>query len=141
MDLNIKIIDAKPQKKNNVLVVTGLIKIGDHKESFYMPLDWWSIEDYKRQWQEGIRRLKNNEQSCLVTSIHNPTIRPFIDWWLLYKIDNVVYVQNHMLISDIYKKQIGDKNFTTQTCYDFIPSRLKQEADDYRVSEWCVNYP
>jgi hypothetical protein len=63
-------------------------------------------------------------------------------WWLLYKIDNKVYVQNQMLFDEIYENQIDKKKFNIETCYDFIPPRyIEEDPDGYAVSEWVIDYP
>lgn len=140
MNIHINIINDKPIERNNVLVVEAEMRIGDFREILYIPLDWWSLTDYKKQWQEGLMRLKDYDKSCLVAAIHNPSIRPYINWWLLYKVGNKVYVRNQLLIEDIYAEQIGNKIFTMQNCYEFIPSRgSKYDEDGDEISEWVVN--
>jgi len=140
MNLYINIIDNKPVERNNVFVVKGEINIGDCSEILYIPLDWWSLTDYKQQWQEGLMRLKNYDTSCLVVAVHNPSIRPYINWWLLYKVENKIYVRNQLLIEDAYAEQIGNKVFTVQNCYEFIPSRCdRYDEDGDEISEWTIN--
>lgn len=89
----------------------GKIKIDDYSESIYIPVDFWSIEDYKKQWTEGLQRLKTHDKSCLVVTIHDPNIRPFIDMWVMYKIDDMVYVQNKRYMSEVYDGKNEDCNF------------------------------
>ena len=100
-----------------------------------MPLNYWSLEDYERQWAAGIKRLRTKNRSCLVVSIYNPTTGNFIEWWALYKIKNKVYIRNQILVSDIYKKRIGNKTVTVNNCYNFIAPRAGK-----KVSEWVVDY-
>lgn len=142
MNLRIWIREGKPKKEYNVLSVEGIIQIGQFWEYIYVPLDLWSMHDYEYQWKVGLERLKTHDQSCLVATIHDPLIRRFIDWWLLYKIDNKVYVRNHMLVAEIYEDQIGNKPFTLDTCYDFIPARriVEEDSDDPKPSECVVAY-
>ncbi len=140
MNLTIKIIDKKPEKINNVFIVYGQLIINDYEENFHIPLDLWSITDYKKQWREGLGRIKTCNQSCLVVAIHNPAIRPYINWWILYKVDSKIYIQNQMLVGEIYEKKIGDKEFNRETCYDFISPR-RTKAYGRKISEWSVDYP
>lgn len=141
MNIHINLIDNRPKKRNNVLVVKGEITINEFKEFLDIALDWWSLNDYRKQWQEGIDHLLDHNVSCFVVSIHNPKIRRYIDWWLLYKIGNKVYVRNQLIISDIYQEQIGDKPFTVQNCYDFIPERGESHDEDgNKISEWVVDW-
>lgn len=140
--MNILITDEKSKKRNGVWVVKGEIQINDFEETLYIPLDWWSLDDYKQQWEEGKNRLLTHKTSCFVVAIHDPKIRPYINWWLLYKVGNKIYIQNQMIIGEIYEDQIGDKIFTLQTCYDFIPERGgRYDEDGNKISEWVTELP
>jgi hypothetical protein len=136
MNASIVIVDKKPKKLYGCLRIKAEIHINDYKETLYVPVDYWSIEDYERQWKEGFERLNTHDRSCLVVAIHNPEEEPFIEWWPIYKIKNKIYFQNHFLGADIYEKRIGTKKFTIQSCYDFIPPKSRS-----KVSEWEVDYP
>ena len=141
MNLDIRMIDKKPKKRWEVLTIKGQIKIGNFKEDLYLSVDWWGPDDYEHQWIEGLNRLAKHEKSCLVVDVNNPTNRKFIEWWPLYKIDNKIYVRNSIIIADIYSEQIGDKPFTLQTCYDFIPERgQSHDEDGNKISEWVVDW-
>lgn len=141
MNLSIKMIDKKPKERWEVVTVKGKIKIGDFQEDLYPSLDWWSPDDYEHQWREGLSRLSDHEKSCFIVDINNPTNREFIEWWKLYKIDNKIYVRNSIILDDIYEEQIGDKPFTLQTCYNFIPDRGSlHDEDGNKISEWVVDW-
>lgn len=117
------------------------IKIGDFEEYFDLYPNWWRVEDYQRQWQEGLRRLEDHDRSCFVVAVDDPACRRFVAWWPLYKVGNKVYVQNHIIIEDIYDEVIGDKPFTVETCYDFIPERGEPcDEDGNKISEWVVDW-
>ena len=113
----------------------GEITLDDFKEKFLMPINYWTLEDYQRQWQEGLERIETQVKSCLVTSVQNPKYAPLVNMWGLYKQGKVIYVRNYLFCGDIYKKRIGDKPFTPETCYDFILNRTK----NLWVSEWVVS--
>ena len=109
MQLNISVKWEKPEKRYNVLSVVGQIEIGENfKELLYMPLDWWTVDDYKKQWQEGLERLSDHVDSCLIASIHNPHVRRYVDCWNLYKIDKKIYVRNYLFTGELYEEGIGD---------------------------------
>lgn len=58
----------------------------------------------------------------------------------LYRIANKIYVRNHALFQPIYKKTVGKKAFTPQTCYQFVaPRRISKESEEYQPAEWVVN--
>ncbi len=141
MNMSIKIIDANPKKKWGVFTIKGEININDFKETLYPSLDWWSLDDYRLQWQEGLRRLIDHDRSCLVATVDNPKLRKFIEWWLLYKIGDKVYIRNSIVLSDIYEEYIGDKPFTVDNCYDFIPGKGESyDEDGNKIAEWVVDW-
>ena len=141
MAISIEITTQKPKKIYSVNAHMGKITIGDYSESIYVPLDFWSVEDYKKQWKEGLERLKTHDRSCLVATIHDPSIRPLVDMWVMYKVDNMVYVQNERYMADMYDKYIGKKCFDHKTCYDFITPRINFTEDGDKISEWSVTWP
>ena len=136
MHLKIEILNKKPKKYG----VKGQITIGDDIEYFDAPLDWWTIKDYESQWENGLKRLLHNNVSCLVVAINDPHCRKFIEWWPIYKIDNKIHVQNHIIIEDIYAERIGDKPFTLETCYDFIPQYRSHTEEGNKISEWVIDW-
>ena len=140
-NIAIKVIDRKIKKIKQIPYVVGEIRIDDFVETFDMPIDWWSIEDYEYQWRQGLERLKNHTQSCLVARINNPQKGAFVDWWLLYKEGNKVFVRNELLFRELYDSVVGQNQFAVDTCYDFIrPKKSKFLEDGAEISEWVVEW-
>ena len=139
--LNIKITDKKIRTIKKIPYVVGKITIQDFIETFDIPIDWWSIEDYEYQWKHGLERLNDHAQSCLVTKIYNPHKGAFIDWWLLYKENHTVFIRNEILFRDSYDSTIGTNPFTPETCYTFIHPRTPNFLEDgSEVSEWIIEW-
>lgn len=140
-DLSIQVKDRKVVKIHGLSSCIGEIKIGEFKETFIMPLDWWTIKDYEKQWQEGIERIKICDESCLVTTVQNLEMSPHIDWWILYKQDGKILIYNQMLIDetiDSLKHKIESlSQFTIQTCYSYIPP-YKLLTKNKKVSQWEI---
>ena len=136
MKNNIRIEITKKQDNNDC--ARGKITIGQFSEFFEVALDSWHVEDYVNQWQAGLERLEMYKKSCLVASVNNPHKRPYINWWLLYKENGKICVQNQIIIEDIYQEVIGDQPFTLDTCYDFIPPREMHDEDGEEIAEWFV---
>ena len=115
------------------------ITINDFWEINLMSEDYWTREDYKRQWKEGFARLKQYDTSCLVASIQHPQKNvPLLNWWILYKIDNEIMIQNQLLYNEIYKEEVGNKLFLPETCYNFITPRVTHTTSGHKISEWIV---
>ena len=142
MSISISVIDKKPKKKWGSVGVEGILRINDFEEYLYLSVDWWQVDDYLLQWKEGFERLLSYDTSCLIVDINDPCLnRKFVDWWLLYKVGDKVHIQNQLVIGEIYEKQIGDKPFNLQTCYDFIPDRGEPyDEDGNKISEWVIDW-
>jgi hypothetical protein len=63
MALCMQILTPIPEIINNIPSVWGRITIDDFTERFIMPLEYWSIEDYEKQWREGLDRIKIQDKS------------------------------------------------------------------------------
>ena len=141
MDIRIDVFENNCTNEFEVCAVEGRIYIADYEETLYIPLNWWSIDLYQQQWASGLARLRDYDRSCLVVMIDNPCCRKLIEWWLLYKIDDKIYIRNSILIEEIYEESIGDKLFTVNTCYDFIPDRSEiYNEDGNKISEWIIDW-
>jgi len=143
-DLSIKVKDRKIQKIYGLNSCVGEIKIGDFCESFIMPLNWWAIEDYEKQWKEGIERIKYHDSSCLVTTVQNLDSDPFIDWWVLYKNNKTIIVYNQILLDELLEKsKYKFENlslFSIQTCYSYIgPKKLSAKINE-KISKWEITF-
>jgi len=103
----------------------GMIAFADLYESFDMPLDYWALEQYEYQWQQGLRRLKNHTHSCLVTAINNPEQRRYINWWLLYREGDVIYIQNHIIVGELYDEFIDKKNLHQKHVMTLYPCDIQ----------------
>ncbi|MBA3954792.1 hypothetical protein H0X48_05740 [Candidatus Dependentiae bacterium] len=117
----------------------GKITIDDFDERFDIALEYWTIEDYKKQWREGLERIKTHDKSCLVTYVQDPKKAPFIDWWNLYKIGNKVIIRNQMLFGENYQNRIGDNPFNVENCYNFLVERRMPELDEPMPAEWIID--
>lgn len=139
LDLSIEIVSKKPKKIRSWLAFEGKITIGDFCETIIVPIEYWTREDYERQWKEGIERLKKHNTSCLVvTAFDKNTGGPFVDWWQLYRIEDTVFIQNGWLMLEAYQEVVGDAPFTHDTCYNFVEPRVILTEDGDRPSEWSV---
>lgn len=125
MDISLQVLPDSFHVNEQIDCCGGRITIEDDFESdFRMALNLWSALDYERQWQEGLKRIKTHDSSCLVTCVHNPTTSdPYISWWTLHKEGDAVHVQNELIFGDDYLPRIGQNFFSPETCYNFIGER------------------
>jgi CdiI N-terminal domain len=141
MALIMHIIDNKVKRRHKMPTMEGEIIIGDFQETFLISLEYWGIEDYKRQWAEGLDRIKIHEQSCLVSSVQDPTKAPWLNWWVLYKEGAKIFIQNQLFVNELYKVTIGKSAFTPETCYKYISPRITHTDEGEEISEWSISLP
>lgn len=144
--ITIEVSDEKPQKKYGILSGIGRITIGDFTEQFSMPLDSWTLDEYKKQWDAGIARIKTGEISCLVTAVQTIATNPLVILWPLYPVGSTIFVHNQLLIPPTVEHiAIPLKKFTAENCYQFINPRLVNDAQEAvgdegeLVSEWSID--
>ena len=141
MKLLMKVISNKPEMIDNIPSVWGEIIIGDFKETFVIPLEYWTLKDYERQWKDALEKIKKNTKSILITAVQDPAKAPFIEWWPMYRYRKKIYIRNNIIFGEFYKKKIGNKLFTPETCYDFVPDRTTKFSKGIKPSEWVINLP
>ncbi len=133
MSFEIKFINEKMDGEE-----VGEITIGDFKETFLVSIDNWNKKRYEEQWVRAIERIAYsnvNINSTLVTSIPDFSKEVMIEHWPLYKIDEVVYMQNHRLDTVPLKESVTDENI-----YKFIrPRETFSESTSQPISEWQVS--
>lgn len=144
----IKVISKKPKKVYGLFSYRGKITIGNFSEKFVMPINDWSLNKYKQQWEEGFERLKTHESSCFVTTVQNFTTDPLIEIWAAYKDKNEkkLFFHNILLTKETMENDpFKLSEFNLETCYQFINSRFVNEKGeaateiDNRVSEWSID--
>jgi CdiI N-terminal domain len=116
------------------LVAIGVITLGDFSEHFESALDFWDQDDYRKSWDEGLRRLIiGGPVSCLATSVSDPPITNFVVVWPLYLSGDDVYVQNKLLFLD----QLPH-DFDPSAPWESIGPRRTVTEDCDQISEWQV---
>ncbi|BAZ28949.1 Immunity protein CdiI [Cylindrospermum sp. NIES-4074] len=117
-------------------VCLGKININAFEESFLSPLSFWTKENYQEHWRISIQRMLFNKvaKSCLITSMYNPQNANFILWWLFYRDDKNVHIQNQILFF-----QDLEETFNMQKLHDYIPERKQYNHEGQLISEWKTN--
>ena len=135
-NLNINVISSHEEIIWGLRSYIGEIIIDGYKETFEMPVEFWTLEDYKKQWAEGLEKIKIENKSCLVARIEGENGKPSqIEWWLLYRKDKKIFIRNQLMLSDNLKEYVGDHPFTPENCYQFI----KPMSRSKEVSTWIVD--
>lgn len=123
-------------KAGNPDEAVGRIRIGDFTETFRMDLGFWSESDYRHSWCRAFDVLEKgeNSMSCLMASMTDPKISNFLLCWPLYRIGDVVYIQN----SVIFLEEIGF-GFDPDEPWLSVAPRCTVDDDGNVISEWVAS--
>ena len=132
--------NRKPKKISGIWNYWASITIGDYIEDFLLAVDSWALDEYLRQWKDGLEKLKTHDVSCLVADITTMATNPRVNFWCLYKEKNTIFIQYQCLSASSLKKLAFRKklrSFSIYTCYDYILPRVKQKNG--RPDEWSIS--
>ena len=132
--IHLSISDEKPKNMYDKLSVTAKCKVDLYEQDVMVPVEYWSADEYKKQWKEGLVRIRTHDVSCIILKLYDV----YIEWLLLYKNGNEVMVYNNFFTAEDYEEVFENKIITTDNCYDFIPEQKKIE-ERYRVEEWEID--
>jgi contact-dependent growth inhibition (CDI) system CdiI-like immunity protein len=128
------ISDPVPDLDIGVVASLGVIQIGSFQERFIASLMYWSADEYKRHWKQAIERIfHSSKDSCLITSMADPASASFIVWWPMYRVNEIVFIQNQILFFDQLQTP-----FDERSPYSFVPKRRIMNEDGESISEWSV---
>ncbi len=119
---------------DDAMLAYGRIRVGDFDERFEMDLSYWDVPRYEQQWRDAILRLLQGiEKSCLISAMGDPGTANFIVWWPVYRVEEVIHVQNHILFLDGLAQSLDPSD-----PYGLVPERRIESCDGERISEWTT---
>jgi hypothetical protein len=138
---NIEVISTKPEIIDGLLSYWGRIIIENFSEKFVMPVTDWSLDEYKQQWENALKRINTYNFSCLVVTVQNLKDNPLIETWNIYKEEKKIYFQNSLLIEEtVEHKKVPIFKFNATNCYQFIDYPREQFTEEgEKISEWSMN--
>ncbi|MEM1059074.1 MAG: hypothetical protein AAGK14_07485 [Verrucomicrobiota bacterium] len=124
---------------NNERYVEGSILLGVFEETFRCSIDNWQVEDYLKQWKEGLARLAVESRSCCITNYGDPR-QTAVFLWPLWREGDAVHVQNRVIIAEILEDNGIDvagfwDAFQAGDYYSWIEKRVA----DSETSEWVLS--
>jgi len=137
-DGEIIVTEKKKSEWKNHSIFEGKITFGSFSKTFRLYCELYSLKDFQEQWQKGLDRLDQCNESCFVMRMFDIHGSPLIEWWLFYKIGNAIHIQFRIVVGSIYEDIVGDKLFTLKNCYDFIPKRQTKEDDGEVIQEVII---
>lgn len=126
--------DKVPNLCHDEKAAYGRIQIGDFDERFVVCLDFWNVDDYRRQWKQALTRLLHSaKQSCLITSLSDPQKANFITWWPIYQVKGTLHFQNQ----NLFLNQLRG-SFNYRMPYRHVPRRVTVTESGETISEWVL---
>jgi len=115
-------------------MVSTLFTLGNNVETCNLPLGYWSITDYLRQWETALLRVvHHHSKAALITSVDDVRYAVNCVAWVIYPIDDCnAAIQQHLLLD---RRLIVDR---LNIDYDSIPDREVISDTGERISEWEV---
>lgn len=107
------------------------IVIDNYTESLYLPLSYWSADDYKKAWLISLREgLTSKNHAALAVSMYEPEQTNFIFTWVLYFEGMNVYLHNNIVFLD------QCRDFTIEQINKFVEPRTTHDEEGMKISEW-----
>lgn len=131
----IRFLDEPPHyEKGMAPSARGLLSIGDWSEGFHSSLYLWTKSDYERQWRQAIRELLSGAaKAALITEFLTPDVSSHLVWWPMYRKDETIYIQNHLLFfEDLTKPSSPDSPLSS------LRDREITSKDGDLISEWTL---
>ena len=125
------VLDGDQVVVENEHVQPASIVIDNYTESLYLPLSYWSAEDYKKAWLNSLREgLASKDHAALAVSMYEPEHTNFIFTWVLYFEGMNVYLHNNIVFLD------QCRDFTIEQINNFVEPRTTYDEEGMKISEW-----
>ncbi len=111
------------------------IRIGDFVERLEVSVEYWNVERYCHHWIEAVTRVvRGSSNSCLITSITDPSSANFLFWWPVYRFGDRAVFQNQVLFLDDL-----DQSFDASNPFAYIRERTTHSDEGVPISEWEIS--
>ena len=114
------------------------IIIGDHKERVPLITTFWSSNQYESQWREALHNLVLGvvDKCILIIDIQPLNISAGINFWVLFREDEIVYFQERILFS-----RPSDLIGASKVAEMLIDPRIQGTPEEQaEVSEWQLPF-
>lgn len=113
----------------------GSITINDFNEEFFSPIEFWDKDKYLKNWYGELNKLINGFPCAkLITKIYNIDYMDYFQTWILYKVDDTIYIQEQLFFLEDLPKPFSLEDFYLQEL-----ERETQNEDGEKISEWKTN--
>jgi CdiI N-terminal domain len=124
--------DFDPPPEGNLL---ARITVGAFTERLLVLTTFWDADQYREHWTLALRRLVHDgADSCLLTSVADPSSSRMLYWWPMYRDGKTVHFQEHMLFFDQLRVP-----FDIRDPYASIPPRRVVDDDGEALFEVSIS--
>jgi hypothetical protein len=109
----------------------GQIVLGEFTERFVAPIDWWTRDDYERQWFEGARRLIDGAQESAFVQEAGRL------WWTAWREGDDVHIQQRLLVDESLSR--ARTAGVGELPYEVVGLRATHTDDGQLLSTWIVS--
>jgi len=113
----------------------GSIIIGSSTEYFLSSFDYWTPNNYRKQWLKAVALIQTEEsRSALITDV--PFLSPpsFINWWPMWRFGQLVKIQEQLLILEDLTAP-----FDINNPYIHLGEYESINEEGQPISEWTVS--
>jgi hypothetical protein len=130
---HIRVLTAPVALATDVPTAVGELVVDGARSVFPLDLGHWRVEDYQRQWRDGLRRLLHGAPSSLLMSAYRGPHGDAHLMWALWRETTSVYVQPHCVAaSDL------ETAFDLDAAYEHIGVRVPAREQVLPIGEWRV---
>lgn len=119
--------------------VIAEITIGEFREEFGLPIQYWTIDMYINQWADAINRVLKGQKSALITQIYNPSKKSYgyeFGCWPMHLDGEDIKIHNQYYPNKKFKGNLNLSNIY-DLLDDFVPNNQVTEED--AISEWVIS--
>ncbi len=128
MSFSISFLDEPVFYDEQTPMAAGELVLGELKENFVACLYQWNKVDYEAHWHNAIKTLVEGSKSALIVEYVSPEFATHLEWWPMYRVENVVYIQNQLLFYDQLTQP-----FSLENMFSLVKDRVTDNEDGNRI--------
>ena len=130
---HIRVLSAPVALAMDAPTAVGELVVDGARSVFPLDLAHWRVEDYQRQWREGLGRLLHGAPSSVLMTAYRGPHGVAQLMWALWRENKSVYVQPHCVAAcDLARP------FDLDAAYEHVDVRVPARDQALPITEWRV---
>ncbi|NOX29811.1 MAG: hypothetical protein GXP35_07170 [Actinobacteria bacterium] len=113
--------------------VEGVLSVGDLRESFLSPTDYWQIDDYQRSWAENLALIRQRENGYFATDVTDPPSAALLIVWPVVWSRGVAYLTQKLVLRSNARVEFHPKNLPELIDFPYLERSVPY------VSTWVLS--